>query len=83
MEYAARIGWGHSSITHAVAFVRAAHVGQLVLFHHDPLHSDADLDALEARATELWRGGTQPPQLAREGMRLSLGEDIAGLAASG
>jgi len=38
VEYAARIGWGHSSITHAVAFVRAAHVGQLVLFHHDPLH---------------------------------------------
>jgi phosphoribosyl 1,2-cyclic phosphodiesterase len=81
-EYAARIGWGHSSVTHAVAFARAAHAQRLVLFHHDPLHSDEDLGMLEARATELWND-VRPPKLAREGMRLELGDDGAELAASG
>lgn len=82
-EYAARSGWGHSSVAHAVAFARAARAGRLVLFHHDPLHSDGALAVLEARAAELWNGRTQPPQLAREGMRVNLREAVAGLAASG
>ena len=81
-EYPARIGWGHSSVAHAVAFARAAGAGQLVLFHHDPLHSDRDLTGLEARATELWGGRKQPPRLAREGMRFDLREAVADLAAS-
>ena len=45
-EYAHRIGWGHSAFTDAVPFARAADVGRLVLFHHDPNHSDAELDDL-------------------------------------
>ena len=81
-EYPARIGWGHSSVAHAVAFARAAHASRLVLFHHDPLHSDPDLTELEARASELWGGRNPPPQLAREGMRVDLGEAAAELAAS-
>jgi phosphoribosyl 1,2-cyclic phosphodiesterase len=45
-EYAACVGWGHSTYRHAFEF--AAHVGakQLVLFHHDPTHDDATLDRL-------------------------------------
>jgi ribonuclease BN (tRNA processing enzyme) len=82
-EYAGRMGWGHSSVAHAVGFARAARAGRLLLFHHDPLHSDRDLAVLEARAAELWNGRTQPPQLAREGMRFGPGEDVAELAASG
>lgn len=52
-EYADRIGWGHSSIPHALAFATVAHVGTLVTFHHDPTHCDALLDELieEARRT--------------------------------
>ena len=46
--------------------------GQLVLFHHDPLHSDGELDALGARAKELWADERRPPQLARDGMQLEL-----------
>lgn len=50
-EYANRVGWGHSSIPHALAFAAAAHVGILATFHHDPTHCDALLDELleEAR----------------------------------
>jgi phosphoribosyl 1,2-cyclic phosphodiesterase len=81
-EYPARSGWGHSSVAHAVAFASAARARRLVLFHHDPLHSDDDLTALEARAAELWPG-VRPPELASEGMRLGIGEEVSELAASG
>ena len=81
-EYPARTGWGHSSVAHAVAFASAARAKRLVLFHHDPLHSDDDLISLEARAAELWRG-VHRPELARDGMRLGFDEELSGLASSG
>lgn len=72
-EYPERIGWGHSSVAAAVTFAAAAGVERLVLFHHDPLHSDVELEALEDRARELWDGdGRPPPTLAREGMEIAL-----------
>jgi phosphoribosyl 1,2-cyclic phosphodiesterase len=40
----ARAGRGHGSWKTAVELARQAEVGSLVLFHHDPLHTDADLD---------------------------------------
>jgi phosphoribosyl 1,2-cyclic phosphodiesterase len=71
-EYAARRGFGHSSYAHAVAFAHAADARSLVLFHHDPLHSDTDLARIEERAASLW-GYEQPaPALAREGMEIRL-----------
>ena len=45
-ERAVRIGWGHSSVSEAVAFAELARVRRLILFHHDPSHSDAVLDEL-------------------------------------
>ena len=51
-EYRQRRGFGHSSVAHAVAFSRAVNASQLILFHHDPLHSDGELDALGTRARE-------------------------------
>ncbi len=44
-EYAARVGWGHSTLANAVAFSQLARARQLVAFHHDPAHDDAFLDA--------------------------------------
>jgi len=69
-EYDARIGWGHSSVADAVAFCQAIDAGRLVLFHHEPEHSDRELEQLEARAREL--GGGLEPELAYEGMTLEL-----------
>jgi phosphoribosyl 1,2-cyclic phosphodiesterase len=69
-EYDARIGWGHSSVADAVAFCQAVDAGRLVLFHHEPEHSDRELEQLEARAREL--GGGLEPELAYEGMTLEL-----------
>ena len=75
-EYSERVGWGHSSVAHAVTFAQRAEVGRLVLFHHDPWRSDEELEELGARAQALWNGsGRAPPELAYEGMEISLGID--------
>lgn len=71
-EYNDRRGFGHSSLAQAVAFAQACGVERLVLFHHDPNHTDADLERLEARARELWGGEGHPPELARDGMQLEV-----------
>ena len=51
-EYQSRLGWGHSTWEEGIQIARDAGVKELVLFHHDPDHSDLFLDKmlLEARA---------------------------------
>lgn len=71
-EYRRRVGWGHSSIEHALAFAAAANARHLVGFHHDPDHSDEQLDALFApvRREEFGCPAVTP---AREGDVFRLG----------
>ena len=71
-EYEHRIGWGHSSVRQAVSFAAITGTERLLLFHHDPAHTDDDLDVHRDRACELWQGDGAPPELAREGMELEL-----------
>ncbi len=47
-EYEQRIGWGHSTFEHVLAFADRARVGTLVTFHHDPGHTDEMLAAAHA-----------------------------------
>jgi phosphoribosyl 1,2-cyclic phosphodiesterase len=75
-EYPNHIGWGHSSVDHAVSFAQASGAQKLVLFHHDPLHSDDQLRALETRARDLWGPDGHPPELAFEGMKLALDTEV-------
>ena len=70
-EYEARIGWGHSSVDDTIAYAQALGVGRLVLFHHEPHHSDDVLSGLEDRARVLL-GEEGRPVLAREGMVVEL-----------
>jgi len=51
LEYADRVGWGHSTVAEALDFARLAHVKHLVLFHFDPTHDDDSLDGMFADAT--------------------------------
>jgi phosphoribosyl 1,2-cyclic phosphodiesterase len=68
-EYPHFVGWGHSSVADAVEFARAARARRLLLFHHEPRHSDHELERLEDRARELAEPiDLAPPVLAREGM---------------
>jgi phosphoribosyl 1,2-cyclic phosphodiesterase len=71
-EYPHHVGWGHCSIEHVVTFAELAGVKQLVLFHHDPLHTDDDLERLRDRARQLWNGVGAKPELAYEGMQIDL-----------
>jgi phosphoribosyl 1,2-cyclic phosphodiesterase len=71
-EYDHRLGWGHSSVQSAVEFAEAVGARRLVLFHHDPHHSDDALEQLEKRARSLAGPGGEPPLIAREGMVLEL-----------
>ncbi len=49
-QLAAKKGWGHNSAEVAVDTALKAGVKHLVLFHHDPAHSDATVDALLSSA---------------------------------
>jgi phosphoribosyl 1,2-cyclic phosphodiesterase len=49
-EYPSKVGWGHSTWQAGADLARAAGVPQLVLFHHDPNRTDAQLAAIEAEA---------------------------------
>ena len=53
-----------------VAFARKADVGHLVLFHHDPYHTDDELEALVADAQKSWGG--DGVWAAWEGMTIDL-----------
>jgi phosphoribosyl 1,2-cyclic phosphodiesterase len=69
-EYDCHLGWGHSALSHSLAFARRAAARRTLLFHHDPLHSDDWLDAHAVRAARAWeaRGGAPGAiELAHEG----------------
>lgn len=49
-----KVGWGHSTFEAAAALANGAGVKQLVLFHHDPGQSDADVHDKVRRARKLF-----------------------------
>jgi phosphoribosyl 1,2-cyclic phosphodiesterase len=65
-EYARFRGWGHSTWNEGVRLCEAAGAGPLIAFHHDPDHSDADLDRIGAALAEAWPGS----RVAEEGLVL-------------
>jgi phosphoribosyl 1,2-cyclic phosphodiesterase len=68
-EYPGKVGWGHSTFEAAAQLARAAGVGTLVLFHHDPRRGDDQVAAIESRARELHADTIA----AREGLILPIG----------
>jgi phosphoribosyl 1,2-cyclic phosphodiesterase len=71
-EYPAHVGWGHSAIEHVMRFATAAEVRTVVLFHHDPYHTDDELDELLADTHRQWDTDHDHVCLAYEGMTVSL-----------
>ena len=51
-QYASHVGWGHSSLAQVLDFAALVEAKHLVPFHHDPGHSDADLDLMFAEAVD-------------------------------
>jgi phosphoribosyl 1,2-cyclic phosphodiesterase len=61
-------GWGHSTWQMAVRVAKAAEVKQLALTHHDALHDDDFLEAVEKEAQAVFPSTL----LAREGLAIEL-----------
>lgn len=73
-------GWGHSLISQVRQLAVDAEVGSLVLFHHDPERTDAQLDEIQ-RENDVWfkgRGTSLRSFCAWEGMRLKPGRTSNG-----
>jgi phosphoribosyl 1,2-cyclic phosphodiesterase len=74
-EYSAHRGYGHSRLSDALAFAGRARADHTLLFHHDPGHDDAALEALGDEAASRWaaRGYEGRVEMAREGGELTVG----------
>jgi|TARA_R110002124_G_scaffold92599_4_gene235070 phosphoribosyl 1,2-cyclic phosphodiesterase len=67
-EYPKFKGWGHSTWQEGVRLCKAADVGQLAIFHHDPSHNDAFMDQIAKDAARAWPRAF----VAREGMTVEI-----------
>ncbi len=66
-EYEQRVGFGHSSVGQVAVIARRTGVDRLLLFHHDPMRTDDELDELGAEVCRLWGVGSGRCQVATEG----------------
>lgn len=64
-----KVGWGHSTWQEAVKMAQAAGVKQVVIFHHDPTHSDNLLDEIEQQVQAVFPTAV----MAKEGLVLPVG----------
>jgi phosphoribosyl 1,2-cyclic phosphodiesterase len=74
-EYPHHVGWGHSALGDALTFARRVEPERLMLFHHDPLHTDDFLDSLHGAAIDRWTelgGDAARLELATERRELEL-----------
>jgi len=67
-ELPGRIHFGHAAIDYSVGLASACGVGRLLLFHHDPPRTDAQLDAIVAGLQD----APLPVAAAAEGMVITL-----------
>lgn len=72
-EYkSSKVGWGHSSLEHAIASAKRAGVKRLALFHHEPVRTDSQMDELTEKYCNPGHGGDTEVFFAREGMEIEL-----------
>ncbi|MGZ4173667.1 MAG: MBL fold metallo-hydrolase [Solirubrobacteraceae bacterium] len=63
-EYPAYLGWGHSPMSDALRFGHRVQAERMLLFHHDPMHSDDFLDDMCAEVSTRWSElGGSPAQV--------------------
>ena len=75
-EYVQKTGWGHPRATTCVDLAGQAKAKQLALTHHDPMHSDMQVDLKVAACSERAEQLGHALQVfgAREGIELKIGE---------
>lgn len=80
-EYPNHVGWGHSAFEHVMCFAEKCAVATTVLFHHDPYHTDDELEDLVRASHERWGTTEEQVCLAHEDMTIEL--DAAGVRFAG
>lgn len=68
-EYSRHIGWGHATYEYALKSVTGLDVKKLVLFHHDPGRTDAQLDQLGKKYAN--NDAAKEIIMAKEGLTLT------------
>ncbi|MEB3342409.1 MBL fold metallo-hydrolase [Okeania sp.] len=64
-----KVGWGHSTWQEAIKVAKAAQVKRVVIFHHEPTHSDDFLDQMAEEVKEAFPMAV----MAKEGLVLPVG----------
>ncbi len=75
-EYPNYLGWGHCPLSDALELGHRAGAERLLLFHHDPLHSDEFLDTFGGEVAGRWRelgGNPEHVELACERREIEVG----------
>ena len=67
-EFPSKVGWGHSTWNEGMRLCQEAGAKRHAIFHHDPEHDDAFMDALAEEAEKAWEGNF----VCREGMELTI-----------
>lgn len=70
-EYRTKMGWGHSAMEDVIEYAALTGVGHLLLTHHDPARTDAQLSEIFRCLQENTRAPVRY-ELAVEGMKLEL-----------
>jgi phosphoribosyl 1,2-cyclic phosphodiesterase len=75
-----RHGWGHSLISQVRQLAADAEVGTLVMFHHDPDRTDAELDEIQIENDKYLKSMRAPTRCvcAAEGMQITLTKPFLG-----
>jgi phosphoribosyl 1,2-cyclic phosphodiesterase len=63
-EYDDHIGWGHSRVSDTLTFAHRTDAERVLLFHHDPLHSDRFMDDFAAQVATRLGELDRPPDWA-------------------
>jgi ribonuclease BN (tRNA processing enzyme) len=83
-EFVMKSDWGHSTIAYAVHVAHEAGARELCLFHHDPLHSDDDIDRLLGEARSMKEASTLHSVIAAsEGLSVDVTKSLVPIGSGG
>ncbi len=73
-EYEKKKGWGHSPLSYIIKTAVTANVKKIVLFHHDPMHTDEIIDGMVKDAERIIEenNGTTAVSAAKENEEIKL-----------
>jgi phosphoribosyl 1,2-cyclic phosphodiesterase len=66
-EYEQKVGWGHSTTEHLASFAAKTEAQRVLLYHHDPMHTDEQLEEMREDVIRRWGVAEERCAVAAEG----------------